>query len=94
VNARTACAHIAGMPLHQITAIYGEPGLRLRFAHEMTRLGSDRERARAEQALALAAGLHHGDRRQDEPYVNHPLRVALRIICHYHFLVGQPPLAA
>jgi (p)ppGpp synthase/HD superfamily hydrolase len=71
------------MPLHQITAIYGEPGLRLRFAHETARLGSDRERAKAERALTLAADLHHGDRRQDEPYINHPLRVALRIICHY-----------
>jgi (p)ppGpp synthase/HD superfamily hydrolase len=86
VNARTAYAQIAGMPLHQITAIYGEPGLRLRFADETASLGSVRERARVERALTLAADLHHGDRRQDEPYINHPLRVALRIICHYHVL--------
>jgi (p)ppGpp synthase/HD superfamily hydrolase len=35
-------------------------------------------------ALALAGELHAGDRRAREPYVNHLLRVAIRIICYYH----------
>jgi len=39
---------------------------------------------KSEQGLALAADLHHHDRRQDEPYINQPLRVALRVICHYN----------
>ena len=94
MNVRTACARITGMPLHQTTTMYGEPGLRLRFAHEAARLGSDLERARAERALTLAADLHHSDRRQDEPYLNHPLRVALRIICHYHVLDADVICAA
>ena len=35
------------------------------------------------RALRLAARLHASDRRQREPYVNHLLRVALRIMVHY-----------
>ena len=31
----------------------------------------------------LAGTLHHDDRRVREPYLNHLLRVAIRIICYY-----------
>jgi (p)ppGpp synthase/HD superfamily hydrolase len=86
VNGQASYALIAAMSLHQITATYGEPGLRLRFAHETAQLRSAKDRRKSEQALALATDLHHHDRRQDEPYINHPLRVALRIICHYNVL--------
>jgi len=75
---------IAAMSLHQITAMHGQPGLRFRFVHETARLSTHDECIKAERALALAANLHHGDRRQNEPYINHPLRVTLRIICHYN----------
>jgi hypothetical protein len=71
------------MPLHAITAIYGEQGLRGRFALETGRLADSAERRRVEWALRLAGQLHDGDRRQREPYVNHLLRVALRIMVHY-----------
>jgi predicted HD phosphohydrolase len=70
------------MPLHAITATYGEPGLRERFAAEIAGFG-DVERRRLADALELASRLHSGDRRQNEPYINHPLRVALRIMSHY-----------
>jgi len=70
------------MPLHAITATYGEPGLRERFAAEIAGFG-DADRQRLEDALALASRLHRGDRRQNEPYINHPLRVAIRIMSHY-----------
>src|ERR1700744_4544969 len=70
------------MPLHAITATYGEDGLRERFAAEIAAFGAP-ERRRLEDALALAAQLHAGDRRQREPYVNHLLRVAIRIMSHY-----------
>ena len=70
------------MPLHAITATYGEQGLRERFAAEIAGFG-DAERHRLEDALELAARLHAGDRRQNEPYLNHPLRVAIRIMSHY-----------
>jgi hypothetical protein len=73
---------LAAMPLHAITAVYGEEGLRERFRLEIERFADD-ERQRIEEALALAAELHSGDRRQSEPYVNHLLRVATRIICYY-----------
>ncbi len=71
------------MPLHAITAIYGERGLRERFASETGQLGDALGRRKVKQALQLAGRLHSLDHRQREPFVNHVLRVTLRIICHY-----------
>lgn len=73
---------VAAMPLHAITATYGEEGLRDRFAAEAAAFGPG-DRERLERALDLAARLHAGDRRQREPYLNHLLRVAIRVISHY-----------
>jgi len=57
-------------------------GLRARFAVEVEGWpGPDRRRLN--QALALAGRLHAADRREREPYVNHLLRVAIRIMSHY-----------
>jgi hypothetical protein len=73
---------LATMPLHAITALHGEAGLRERFAAEIADVpAADRERIG--RALDLASRLHAGDRRQREPYVNHLLRVATRILSHY-----------
>lgn len=71
------------MPLHAITALYGERGLRERFATETSRHCDKTGRRKVKQALQLAGRLHSLDHRQREPYVNHLLRVALRIIIHY-----------
>jgi len=71
------------MLLHAISAMHGENGLRERFAMEITRF-ADADQRRLERALHLAARLHADDRRQREPYLNHLLRVATRIICYYH----------
>jgi hypothetical protein len=73
---------LAAMPLHAITATRGEAGLRERFAIETAGLPAA-GRARITRALSLAGRLHEADRRQREPYVNHLLRVAIRIICYY-----------
>jgi (p)ppGpp synthase/HD superfamily hydrolase len=73
---------LAAMPLHAITTTYGEAGLRERFAAEIAPL-PPADRIRAERALEVASRLHAGDSRQQEPYVNHLLRVAIRIISHY-----------
>jgi hypothetical protein len=73
---------VAVMPLHAITSAYGEEGLRERFAAEIAPL-PEAERHRLGRALDLAARLHAGDRRGQEPYLNHLLRVAIRIMCHY-----------
>lgn len=70
------------MPLHAITATYGEAGLRERFALEIRPFRAA-ERLRLERALELAGRLHAADRRPGEPYLNHLLRVAIRIIHHY-----------
>jgi hypothetical protein len=73
---------LTAMPLRAITALHGEAGLRERFAIEIASL-PDGDRLRAERTLKLATRLHAGDRRQREPYVNHLLRVAIRIITYY-----------
>ena len=74
------------MPLHAVTTMYGEQGLRERLALEMARLCDSAARGRMKSALRLAARLHACDCRQREPYVNHLLRVALRIMVHYSVL--------
>jgi hypothetical protein len=71
------------MPLHAITAMYGEQGLRERLALEASRVLDPAGRGQVGRALRLAGQLHASDRRQREPYVNHLLRVALRIMVHY-----------
>jgi hypothetical protein len=73
---------LATMPLHAITSTYGEAGLRDRFAVEIASW-PEADRRRMERALDLAARLHAGDRRDTEPYINHLLRVAIRIMSHY-----------
>src|SRR6201996_1514843 len=70
------------MPLHAISSAYGEIGLRERFAAEIAPLPNP-DRHRLDAALQLASQLHREDWRQNEPYINHPLRVATRIIAHY-----------
>ncbi|MFI5840223.1 HD domain-containing protein [Catenuloplanes sp. NPDC051500] len=70
------------MPLHAITEVYGERGLRQRFLFELRRF-PDPHRHTLTAALDLAADLHRDDRRVREPYLNHLLRVALRIMCYY-----------
>ena len=73
---------LAATPLHAITALHGEAGLRERFTME-TQAFADADRERIAQALDLAARLHAADRRQREPCLNHLLRVAIRIVSHY-----------
>ena len=70
------------MPLHAITSTYGEAGLRERFVVEVA-AWPEPDRRRMERALDLAGRLHADDRRDCEPYVNHLLRVAIRVMSHY-----------
>ncbi len=46
------------MPLHAITTLYGEHGLRERFALETARLADPAARRKVKQALQLAGRLH------------------------------------
>jgi (p)ppGpp synthase/HD superfamily hydrolase len=73
---------LLSMPLHAITEVYGEAGLRERFSLELLEFPAG-DRLRLEEALELAARLHADDRRVREPYLNHLLRVAIRIIRYY-----------
>ncbi|NGM16366.1 HD domain-containing protein [Verrucosispora sioxanthis] len=74
--------YLATMPMHAITEMHGEAGLRERFRLEIEGFGAE-ERGRLEEALELAGWLHRDDRRSREPYVNHLLRVAIRMLHHY-----------
>lgn len=74
---------IERMPLHAITVQFGERGLRPRLSIEIARFTEAADRHKIEHALELVGRLHELDQRQREPYVNHLLRVALRIIVHY-----------
>ncbi len=75
-------SYLASMPMHAITEMYGEVGLRERFRLESEAFDAEGRR-RLAAALELAAALHHADRRSREPYLNHLLRVAIRMMHHY-----------
>jgi hypothetical protein len=70
------------MPLHAITERYGEVGLRQRFLLEIQRL-PEADRVLLTDALELVRELHRDDRRSREPYVNHLLRTAIRVLTYY-----------
>jgi hypothetical protein len=61
---------VASMPLHAVTSVHGEAGLRERLLIEIAQFPAA-DRARIGAALALASRLHARDRRQREPYANH-----------------------
>ena len=52
---------LAAMPLHAITSVHGEAGLRERLLMEIAAFPAA-ERARTADALALASHLHAADR--------------------------------
>ncbi len=79
------------MPLHAVTEIHGEAGLRRRLALDLHRLPGP-DNAAVAAAAAWAADLHAGQRRTREPYLNHLLRVTLRMLCHYR--VTDPDVLA
>ncbi|TBL33096.1 bifunctional (p)ppGpp synthetase/guanosine-3',5'-bis(diphosphate) 3'-pyrophosphohydrolase [Verrucosispora sp. SN26_14.1] len=74
--------YLATMPMHAITEMHGEAGLRERFRLEIKVFDEDHQQ-RLDEALTLASRLHRDDRRSREPYVNHLLRVAIRMMHYY-----------
>ncbi|MET7768985.1 HD domain-containing protein [Nocardia sp. NPDC005366] len=78
---------LAVMPLHTISEVYGEAGLRERLLLEIAELP---DTDRLTDALELAAELHREDRYGREPYLSHLLRVTIRIVSHYE--VRDPDL--
>jgi hypothetical protein len=71
-------SYLQTLPLHAITDVYGEAGLRDRFSREIERFDEPDWR-QLTKALSLASDLHRQDRRVREPAVNH----LLRVVCHY-----------
>jgi (p)ppGpp synthase/HD superfamily hydrolase len=74
--------YLLSLPLHVVTEVYGEQGLRRRFHLEIASF-TETERAVLERAFRLAERLHREDRRSREPVLNHLLRVTIRIMSHY-----------
>lgn len=74
---------IANLSLHEITQTYGTSGLVQRLNHESDNHFSHEDQLAIGQAFINAYALHQYDARSTEPYINHPLRVALRVIVHY-----------
>ncbi|MCY1143997.1 HD domain-containing protein [Actinoplanes sp. Pm04-4] len=79
---QVSAAQLRVMPLHAVTEVHGEPGLRRRFTLELDRLPAE-HRGTVADAAGWAAQLHAGQGRTREPYVNHLWRVTLRLLCHY-----------
>ena len=75
-------AQIGIMPLHTITEVLGYPGLVRRFELEKASF-SPEEQAQLQKAFEWSMDLHAGQTRKREPYGNHILRVAIRIMPHY-----------
>lgn len=88
-----APSYLLTMPLHAITEVLGEQGLRDRFALELQQL-PDSAQATMTEVLELAARLHTGQHRVREPYLNHLLRVTIRIMCYYHITDIEVLIAA
>ena len=78
---------LAQMPLHAITSVRGEAGLRERLLMEIERFRAA-DRTRARDALALAGRLHAADRRQREPYANHYADLGIMPTCRREPLVA------
>ena len=82
-------ARLRTMPIHSVTEVHGAEGLHLLFTVETAAAfgGANAADAAARgflhRAHVLATALHAPDRRQREPYINHPLRVATRILRYY-----------
>lgn len=71
------------MPLHAISETLGTEGLIQRFSIEVSHGLEVAGQHQANQALIVANQLHFSDQRVREPYVNHVLRVATRMMAHY-----------
>jgi (p)ppGpp synthase/HD superfamily hydrolase len=77
---------IRSMPLHAITELYGTEGLVRRFDMEVEGRFGPTDVSQLNTAFELARRLHEDDRRVREPYVNHLLRVASRMMIYYGVL--------
>ena len=80
-----SAAQLRIMPLHAVTEVYGQAGLRRRLALELHRL-PEGDRGAVSGAARWAARLHEGQCRSREPFINHPVRVTLRMMCHYQVI--------
>ena len=83
---------LMSMPIHAVTEVYGTEGLRARLGFELEVL-TDAEQALIARADRLASRFHAADLRVREPYVNHLLRCAIRIV-HYYRVRDAEVIAA
>lgn len=87
-------SNIHHLPLHEITAGYGEQGLREHFQYLVETQSwdqQDKDNTIAAEHLAIRA--HTGDTRGEHPYSTHFLRVASRVISPNHLDINNPEIA-
>ncbi len=77
-----AIEDIDKMSLHEISQRFGTEGLLIRYNSEVARL-PDEAQQQINQALLSAVEWHKDQRRTNGPYIDHVLRVQIRIISHY-----------
>lgn len=71
----------SALPLDQVSIEYGPEGLQFRLERALAGIAlTENERRFLEESTQLALDLHGNDKRTYEPYCNHLLRVALRLI--------------
>ncbi|MCA2216300.1 HD domain-containing protein [Jidongwangia harbinensis] len=81
------------MPLHAVTEVHGEAGLRRRLTLELDHHLPGPAAAVVADAAGWAGRVHAGQWRTREPYLNHVLRVTLRMLCHYRVTDAQVLIA-
>jgi len=75
-------ADIRNMPLHEISVKLGTSGLIERYNIEIAELPEETQ-WQVNQAFLSAAEWHKDQQRTNGPYLDHILRVSLRVLCHY-----------
>jgi hypothetical protein len=78
---RATSSEVSAIPLTEVGVRYGTAGLQERFEHDLDKIDlQDSEREFILASAELGTQLHEGQRRTYEPYVNHLLRVAIRLM--------------
>src|SRR4051812_7077943 len=74
--------YLADLSLSEISEQYGTKGLTDKYQYEIAKL-PDEVQQRVNQAYLAAEQWHQGQERTNGPYIDHILRVMLRILGNY-----------
>lgn len=83
MESSTLSASVKDLPLHTITQEYGTDGLAARFQYEVSNRFNETDQRQLQLGYLVMRALHGDQARSNEPYENHLLRVATRMMVHY-----------